>query len=539
MDSANESEFEPLKTLLLEMAQERSLDALLEMVVKGLTARTDVALSRLWLKRPGDLCSTCRMRDECPDQSACLHLTASAGNSLHGDDWTKTNGRFRRFPVGVRKVGHIAASQESILVKDIEEDSQWIADSEWAKRESVRGFEGQPLIYKGEVLGVLAVFRRSGARCEGLVWLRMIADHAAAAIANSAAFERIEKLQQQLELENAYLKEEVRDANAFGEMVGRSAALGQISEQIDLVAPTDANVLILGESGTGKELVAREIHRRSDRNDQAMVKVNCASVPKELFESEFFGHVKGAFTGAVKDRGGRFELADGGTLFLDEVGEIPLELQSKLLRVLQEGQFERVGDDKLRNVDVRIVAATNRDLRQEVAEGRFREDLYYRLNVFPIQVAPLRDRCEDVPLLAEHFLDVARTKLKREDLRLTQADVLQLREYDWPGNIRELQNVIERAVILTKSGKLRFDLAGVKSVGHSCGSDDSMPVVAATASAEPERVRTEAEMKQIERDNIVAALDASDWTIKKAAEMLEISPTTLSSRVKKLGLKRG
>ena len=206
---------------------------------------------------------------------------------------------------------------------------------------------------------------------EGFIWLRMIADHAAASIANARAFEEIERLQKQLELENAYLKEEVSEAKAFGDIIGESPALRQVLDQIELVAPTDARVLILGESGTGKELVAREIHKRSTRRNRPLITVNCASIPKELYESEFFGHVKGAFTGAVKDRTGRFELADEGTLFLDEVGEIPLELQSKLLRVLQEGQFERVGEEKTRKVNVRIVAATNRDLREEVVAGSY------------------------------------------------------------------------------------------------------------------------------------------------------------------------
>ncbi len=220
----------------------------------------------------------------------------------------------------------------------------------------------------------------------------------------AAAKRELEKLHRQLEMENAYLREAVRTELAFGEIVGHSPSLGKVLEQIDMVAPTDASVLIEGETGTGKEMVARAIHERSKRSKGSMIKVNCGSVPRELFESEFFGHVKGAFTGAVRDRTGRFQLANGGTLFLDEVGEIPLELQSKLLRVLQEGILERVGDDRIRKVDVRIIAATNRDLKQEVQARRFREDLYYRLSVFPIEVPPLRERIEDVPLLAEHFL---------------------------------------------------------------------------------------------------------------------------------------
>jgi transcriptional regulator with GAF, ATPase, and Fis domain len=251
------------------------------------------------------------------------------------------------------------------------------------------------------VLGVLAVFARGAVGTECMDWLRTIADHAAAAIATARAFERIEELKRRLELENEYLREEVTRAGAFGELVGQGPALEAVARQIDLVAPTDAAVLVLGESGTGKELVAREVHRRSKRAGRPLIKVNCAAVPRELYESEFFGHARGSFTGALRDRAGRFELADGGTLFLDEVGEIPLELQAKLLRVLQEGELERVGEERTRRVDVRLVAATNRDLRAEAEAGRFRQDLYYRLSVFPVELPPLRKRVEDIPLLAD------------------------------------------------------------------------------------------------------------------------------------------
>jgi transcriptional regulator with GAF, ATPase, and Fis domain len=244
-------------------------------------------------------------------------------------------------------------------------------------------------------------------------WLRMIADHAAAAIATARAFEQIETLQKGLELENEYLREEVTRAGAFGELIGQSPALEAVARQIDLVAPTDSGVLILGESGTGKELVAREIHRRSHRAGKPLIKVNCAAVPRELYESEFFGHARGAFTGALRDRAGRFELADNGTLLLDEVGEIPLELQAKLLRVLQEGELERVGEEHTRRVNVRLVTATNRDLRAEAEAGRCRQNLYYRLSVFPVELPPLRKRKEDIPLLAEHFLRLSARKLGR------------------------------------------------------------------------------------------------------------------------------
>ena len=266
------------------------------------------------------------------------------------------------------------------------------------------------------------------------------------------------RLREELQNERDYLREEVNVSMNFGRIVGKSRALKGMLAQIDAVAQTPANVLVLGESGVGKELVARAIHARSSRADAPLVKVNCASIPKDLFESEFFGHVKGAFTGAHKDRVGRFQLADGGTIFLDEVGEIPIELQGKLLRVLQESEFERVGDDITRTVDVRVVAATNRDLERLVMDGKFREDLFYRLSVFPIRVPPLRERKDDVIQLARHFLDTTYKDFGREPAPLTQSQVDAISAYDWPGNVRELKNVIERAVILSKGGALQLDL---------------------------------------------------------------------------------
>jgi transcriptional regulator with GAF, ATPase, and Fis domain len=336
-------------------------------------------------------------------------------------------------------------------------------------------------------------------------------------------------LRKQLELENEYLREEVNEAGIFGELVGQSAALGAVAQQIDLVAPTDSTVLVLGESGTGKELIAREIHRRSKRAAKPLVKVNCAAVPRELYESEFFGHAKGAFTGALRDRTGRFELADGGTLFLDEIGEIPLEHQAKLLRVLQEGELERVGDERTRKVDVRLIAATNRDLKAEAEAGRFRQDLYYRLSVFPVQLPPLRKRPEDIPLLADHFLTFSARKLGRPKPRLTLANVQQLQRYDWPGNVRELQHVIERAMITVVGGRLVLELPG---------GEGAIPKRSA-ASARCGRVLTNAEVRTLEADNIRAALRVAEGKVygpRGAAELLGVKPTTLASRIKSLGV---
>jgi transcriptional regulator with GAF, ATPase, and Fis domain len=526
-----------LKRLLLDMSQQRTLENVLNLIVDRLASQPDVALSRIWMVGPGDLCADCHMRSECSDQTSCLHLVASAGSSIvDGQEWTDLNGFFRRFPFGVRKVGKIASTAEPIEVADIAQHPQFLARPEWAEAEGIRALGGQPLIHQGEVLGVLALFTRACLGQENLTWMRMIADHAAAAIANARAFEEIAHLKEQLELERDYLREELAGVHEFGDIVGQSPALENVLQQIDLVAATDASVLILGESGTGKELVAREIHRRSQRADRPLVKCNCASIPRELYESEFFGHVKGAFTGAIADRRGRFQLADGGTLFLDEVGEIPLDMQSKLLRVLQEGEFERVGEERTQHVDVRIVAATNRDLKQESDARRFREDLYYRLNVFPIQIAPLRERKEDVSLLAAHFIELSSQNLNRPAPRLTQGNVLQLQRYEWPGNIRELQNVIERAVITAVSGRLKFDLPG-GATARPTGSADATKT---DASAETEIVSDD-EMRRRERENILAALKRTKWKISGedgAADLLGIKPTTLTSRMKKMGVER-
>jgi transcriptional regulator with GAF, ATPase, and Fis domain len=346
----------------------------------------------------------------------------------------------------------------------------------------------------------------------------------------------IQKLHERLQAENTYLKEELAGAHPYGEIIGESPSLKAVITRIGLVAPTGANVLVLGESGTGKELIAREIHSQSARRDRPLIRVNCATIPKELYESEFFGHVKGAFTGAVSDRMGRFEAADGGTLFLDEVGEIPPSLQGKLLRVLQEGEFERVGEGRTRRVDVRIIAATNKDLLAEIKNGRFREDLYYRLNVFPIEITPLRDRREDIPLLAAHFIEVFSRRLNRPAPRLTEANLMDLKAHDWPGNVRELQNIIERALILSPHGRLHFDLprAGGEAPLHGQGLPE-----AGSRPAAP--ILTKAEITALQRQNMLAALIRSGWKIygkDGAAQLLAIKPTTLIERMRRLGIKK-
>src|ERR1700730_12084013 len=268
----------------------------------------------------------------------------------------------------------------------------------------------------------------------------------------------MEREKARLEAHNAYLLDEIRSEQNFGDIIGTSVGLRKVMQQVQLVAPTDATVLITGESGTGKELVARAIHEQSARRERPLIKLNCSAVPEGLFESEFFGHVKGAFTGALKDKPGRFELADGGTLFLDEIGEVPLAMQPKLLRVLQEQELERVGDTRTRKVNVRVIAASNRNLKKEVDEGRFRQDLFYRLSVFPIEAPPLRERREDIGPLVAHFVRQSARRMHRTYPQLSKTALDQLAPYHWPGNVRELQNTVERAIILWQQGPLTFDL---------------------------------------------------------------------------------
>ena len=336
-----------------------------------------------------------------------------------------------------------------------------------------------------------------------------------------------------LTVEAEYLREEIKELQS-DEIVGQSDPLARVLRDIQEVAGTDANVLILGETGTGKELIARAIHRKSHRCEKPLIKVNCAAMPATLIESELFGHEQGAFTGATKKREGRFALADGGTIFLDEIGELPVELQVKLLRVLQEGEFEPVGSSRTQKVDVRVIAATNRDLKQATKEGKFREDLYYRLNVFPIELPPLRERGDDITLLASTFTNKFAQRMGRLIEPLSEACIDRLKAYGWPGNVRELQNVIERAVITARDGRLNLDRALPASAKEM--------IAEAVLSAEtPKRVRTAKELEELERANLMAALEATGWRVAGetgAAQLLGMKPTTLSSRIKALGIER-
>jgi len=518
--------------LLLEIARERTIEGIARKVIEFTCARPGVARSELWLLEPPDLGAH---SSESRSSPRCLRLVASGHKSLSGvtelqpfnpDSPTRT-------PLGGGVIGKIATASRQLVLQDLDRDPGEFSGLEWLARDHIRGFGGAVVSFKDEILGVMATYARVNLPAATHAWRQIFADHIGAAIANARAFEEIERLQAQLEMRNAYLEEEVVEAKAFGDLVGQSPALRHLVTQIDLVAPTDASVLILGETGTGKELVAREIHRRSKRQDKPLIRVNCASIPRELYESEFFGHARGAFTGAVKDRAGRFETAAGGTLFLDEIGEVPLDLQSKLLRVLQEKCYERVGETRTRLADVRIIGATNRDLKREVAAGRFREDLYYRLNVFPIQVMPLKERLADLPLLARHFIDQSVKELGCPKPRLTHACIARLQNYHWPGNIRELRNIIDRAVIISRGGVLEVDLPA--------GPLSPSPRKVAPPEATTGQIFTEPEMRRREQENLLAALAKTNWKIRGAdgaAELLGLKPTTLVTRMQKLGLKR-
>lgn len=362
----------------------------------------------------------------------------------------------------------------------------------------------------GELIGAVVVFKD-------------ISERKRAEQALEQALNEVQLLKEKLEQENEYLQQEIKRAKNFEEIISQNKGFKKVFTQIEQVAPTDASVLILGESGTGKELIARAVHNLSYRQDRALVKINCAVLPANLIESELFGHEKGAFTGAIAQKIGRFELADGGTIFLDEVGEIPIELQAKLLRVLQEGEFERLGSNKTLKVNVRIIAATNRDLLQEIEQGKFREDLYYRLNVFPIHVPALRERADDIPFLVDHFMKKFATKFGKKVNSVSKKGMNELMTYQWPGNIRELENVIERAVILSPSTKLELSNALPKSNTKNL------------------RNNKFSSLEEYERAYILKVLKHCHWRIsgdKGAAKILGLKRTTLDARIKKLGIEK-
>jgi formate hydrogenlyase transcriptional activator len=440
----------------------------------------------------------------------------------------------RSQPVGETPHGLVWQTQQPLIVSSMAEENRWPRLKEDSRPFGVQSVCWLPLTTARRRLGTLCVACKqpSAFEAKDVGFLQLVANQVAVAVENAlafqeieAAFREIEALKDQLAKENAYLEEEVRTGHNFGEIVGDSAALRRVLKQVETVAPTDSTVLIRGETGTGKELVARALHDLSPRRERTFVKLNCAAMPTGLLESELFGHEKGAFTGAIAQKIGRFELAHQGTLFLDEAGDIPPELQPKLLRVLQEQEFERLGGTKTIKVHVRLVTATHRDLAGMVADGRFREDLYYRLNVFPVVLPPLRERRDDIPRLVRHFTQQFARRMGRRIEKIPSAVMDALIGYPWPGNVRELQNVIERAVILSPGPSLQVSLSDLQPA--------AAPHPAPTGAA--------VTLADAEREHILDALSETGWVVggpKGAAARLGMKRSTLQKKMTKLGISR-
>ena len=442
-------------------------------------------------------------------------------------------------PANDSHVGRVFREQHLLLRGDLSTQREFPME-ERAYGDGVRSYVIVPLMVHGRSIGTLAVASVNPHQYSEFdaAFFQEVANQVALAIENMKAYEEIAALKATLERESVYLREEIHREHNFDEIVGSSAPLRALLRQVEQVAPTDSTVLITGETGTGKELIARAIHSRSPRRERPLVKVNCSAISAGLVESELFGHVKGAFTGAIDRRVGRFELAHHGTIFLDEVGDLPLETQVKLLRVLQEREFEPVGSSRTQSVDVRVIAATNRDLQEAVRGGHFRSDLFYRLNVFPLQVPALRERREDVRLLAMFFLTQFAHKLSKPVTTVTEETLELLTAYAWPGNIRELQNVIERAVILTRGRALELDrdllpraaeAGGAESAATSVPKLETSPALALPS------------LEEVERNHILTALERTNWVVegpKGAAAILKLHPNTLRSRLERLRIKR-
>jgi formate hydrogenlyase transcriptional activator len=426
-------------------------------------------------------------------------------------------------------------TQHTVIVSNVSEERRWPQFLERAKSFGVRSLCYVPLTTARRRLGALVfACKQAGAYdAADVEFLEQVANQVAVAVENALAFDEIEALKDKLHQEKVYLEEEVRAEHNFDDIIGQSAALRRVLKEVEAVALTDSTVLILGETGTGKELIARALHDLSPRRQRTFVKLNCAAIPTGLLESELFGHEKGAFTGAIAQKVGRFELAHRGTLFLDEVGDIPPELQPKLLRALQEQEFERLGSTRTVQVDVRLVAATNRDLAQMVQDGRFRSDLYYRLNVFPVVLPPLRDRPEDIPQLVRHFTQRFARRMGRRIDTIPSSIMDALVRYLWPGNVREMQNVIERAVILSPGPALHIPPDDLKPA--------AAPLSPLPLGERAEAVAAPVTLAEAEREHILGALRESGWVVggpKGAAARLGMKRSTLQKKMTKLGISR-
>lgn len=633
-----------LLSLVVKVASEHRTQDVLNAIVQGLADMPGVALARVWLLGPGDLCEECHLRAQCQDRTQCLHLAASAGTPREsGEDWSFLDGHFRRIPLSHPKVADATAADGAILVKELAEKNGWMARPEWLRSEGIVGFAAHSLTFRGKTLGALVVLTREPLSDQDSERLKNFAEQAAIAITNARSLEELGRAetglqqvmnlvhhhlaivdsdfqtvfgnkaardyfqrapnwaglprqmkpmeflelvthpddaarlvegvrhatsageffetdvrmrggdgqyrwflyqlypvrdgqgavfrwcvvrtdieerkhaQERAERENLVLREEVDKLSMSEEIVGSSAALQAALARVAKVAGADSTVLITGETGTGKELIARAIHKRSPRAQRAFVTVNCTAIPKELIPSELFGHEKGAFTGALQRRLGRFELAEGGTIFLDEIGELPGETQIALLRVLQEKEFQRVGSNQSVRANVRVITATHRDLQTAIDDGTFRGDLFYRINVFPIHIPPLRERKEDIRLLVEYFIHRFANKAGKQIRHIEKKSMERLEAYRWPGNIRELQNVVERSVIVSE--------------GDTFSVDESWLFDTHAVPPLPETLVSQ------EKEMIESALAASNGRISGpsgAALRLGIPRSTLESRIKAL-----
>jgi formate hydrogenlyase transcriptional activator len=524
-----DAQLDMLRGITRQMATADDLDTVLRSIVSALVERGEAALARIFLLMEDRECAVCRAHIEAGEQTATtervLHLVAASGTPSGID------GSTHRVPLDSElPAAQIVRAGRSFLFEDWRTVEEFKRDPRIAAMCSsmgIVGIAGYPLTVRGELIGTIGYLARRVITPDEFAVLGIFADQAALAIKSAYLFQELARHKDRLQVENAYLQDELRVDRGFDNIVGESPALRAVLRKVRQVAPVETTVLLTGETGTGKELIARAIHDGSPRKDRPLIKINCGAIPEGVVESELFGHEKGAFTGAIQRRIGRFELADKGTLFMDEVGELPLETQVKLLRVLQEQEFERVGSTKPMRVDVRLVAATNRDVEREVAEGRFRADLFYRLNVFPIRIPPLRERPDDIPLLVQHLLAQFQRKLGKPLRGLTPEAMQQLQRYPWPGNIRELQNVLERACVVAAGP--------IVSLGETLrASSATIPVEPGADAPTPLLPLEESERAHIRR--ALAATGGRIHGADGAAELLGINPSTLRSRMQKLGI---
>jgi transcriptional regulator with GAF, ATPase, and Fis domain len=526
--ASERAHLETLRRVTRDMASARELPALLGSITSALVEHAGATIARIALYLSDDDCDICRVHGPTgvlkSEGAKCLHHVASAGAipDVAGPD--------HLLPLHVPSLpGKVALERRPWLSNDLMRDLGDLPPDLFPVHRTrmqelgIVAVGAHPLDFRGELLGVIGMLSRKPFEPREFELLGIFADQAAVAIKSAHLFRELERHEERLRIENAYLQEEIRAERGFEEIVGESPALREVIRQVKQVAGVETTVLLTGETGTGKEVVARAIHALSPRRDRPMIKVNCGAIPQGVVESELFGHERGAFTGALQRRIGRFELAHKGTLFLDEVGELPLDTQIKLLRVLQEQEFERVGGGQPITVDVRLIAATNRDLEREVAEGRFRADLFYRLNVFPIHIPPLRERPSDIPPLVRHFLAHFQRKLGKPLKRTTPESLERLQRYTWPGNIRELQNVVERAAVLARGPVVEIaDALRMSGGAPEAGAEEPI-----------------ATLEESERLLVKRALSATNGRIHGpdgAAALLGLNGNTLRSRMQKLGI---